>query len=118
MGTRNSFLLFGLIYGTSAFAQTGGITGTVSDLAGKPEVYELIRDCVEKVNADLAQDALLAGSQIRRFLILHNDADDAEDSDENSAGKVFPGIFDFASYKTRRLPSSECKQHRNHRCAE
>ncbi|HEY9065473.1 MAG TPA: AMP-binding protein, partial [Burkholderiaceae bacterium] len=27
-----------------------------ADLAAKPEVYELIRDCVEKVNADLAQD--------------------------------------------------------------
>ncbi|MDN3922209.1 AMP-dependent synthetase/ligase [Roseateles violae] len=51
-----------------------------TDLAGKPEVYELIRDCVEKVNADLAQDELLAGSQISRFLVLHKelDADDGE----------------------------------------
>jgi long-chain acyl-CoA synthetase len=51
-----------------------------TDLAQKPEVYELIRDCVEKVNADLAQDELLAGSQITRFLVLHKelDADDGE----------------------------------------
>jgi long-chain acyl-CoA synthetase len=51
-----------------------------TDLAGKPEVYELIRECVEKVNADLAQDEKLAGSQISRFLILHKelDADDGE----------------------------------------
>ncbi|WP_249937087.1 long-chain fatty acid--CoA ligase [Roseateles sp. DAIF2] len=51
-----------------------------TDLAAKPEVYELIRDCVEKVNADLAQDELLAGSQITRFLVLHKelDADDGE----------------------------------------
>jgi len=51
-----------------------------TDLAGKPEVYALIRDCVEKVNADLAQDQMLAGSQISRFLILHKelDADDGE----------------------------------------
>ncbi|MDE2371700.1 MAG: AMP-binding protein [Burkholderiales bacterium] len=51
-----------------------------TDLAAKPEVVELIRDCVEKVNADLAQDALLAGSQISRFLVLHKelDADDGE----------------------------------------
>jgi len=51
-----------------------------TDLAQKPEVYELIRECVEKVNADLAQDELLAGSQISRFLILHKelDADDGE----------------------------------------
>ena len=51
-----------------------------TDLAGKPEVYALIRDCVEKVNADLAQDERLAGSQITRFLVLHKelDADDGE----------------------------------------
>ena len=51
-----------------------------TDLAGKPEVYELVRDCVEKVNADLAADEKLAGSQISRFLILHKelDADDGE----------------------------------------
>jgi len=51
-----------------------------TDLAGRAEVYQLILDCVEKVNADLAQDELLAGSQISRFLILHKelDADDGE----------------------------------------
>ena len=51
-----------------------------TDLAQKPEVYALIQDCVEKVNADLAQDEKLAGSQISRFLILHKelDADDGE----------------------------------------
>ncbi|OYU25183.1 MAG: long-chain fatty acid--CoA ligase [Burkholderiales bacterium PBB2] len=51
-----------------------------TDLAQKAEVYELIRDCVQQVNADLAQDELLAGSQISRFLILHKelDADDGE----------------------------------------
>jgi len=50
------------------------------DLAGKPEVYALIRSCVEQVNADLAADTLLAGSQITRFLVLHKelDADDGE----------------------------------------
>jgi long-chain acyl-CoA synthetase len=51
-----------------------------TDLAGKPEVLDLVRDCVEKVNADLAADAMLAGSQIHRFLVLHKelDADDGE----------------------------------------
>jgi len=44
-----------------------------TDLAQKPEVYELIRDCVEKVNADLSRDDLLAGSQISRFLVLHKE---------------------------------------------
>src|SRR5690606_20397944 len=49
-----------------------------TDLAGKPEVLALIRECVEKVNADLAGDAVMASSQIHRFLVLHKelDADD------------------------------------------
>jgi long-chain acyl-CoA synthetase len=51
-----------------------------TDLAQRAEVYALILECVEKVNADLAQDELLAGSQISRFLVLHKelDADDGE----------------------------------------
>jgi long-chain acyl-CoA synthetase len=50
------------------------------DLASREEVYALIRECVEKVNADLAQEPEIANSQIRRFLILHKelDADDDE----------------------------------------
>jgi long-chain acyl-CoA synthetase len=50
------------------------------DLAGKPQVLELIGECVQQVNADLAQDERLAGSQISRFLVLHKelDADDGE----------------------------------------
>jgi len=51
-----------------------------ADLAAKPEVLALVRDCVESVNADLARDQRLAGSQINRFLVLHKelDADDGE----------------------------------------
>ncbi|WP_018987791.1 AMP-dependent synthetase/ligase [Aromatoleum toluclasticum] len=51
-----------------------------TDLAAQPVVYELIRDCVEKVNTDLAADPQMSGSQIKRFLILHKelDADDGE----------------------------------------
>jgi len=51
-----------------------------TDLAAKAEVYDLVRDCVERVNADLAADPELANSQIQRFLILHKelDADDGE----------------------------------------
>jgi len=51
-----------------------------TDLAGRQEVYDQIQQCVEKVNADLADDPHLSGSQIRRFLILHKelDADDGE----------------------------------------
>jgi len=50
------------------------------DLAGLDEVYQLIGECVDKVNQDLSTDSRLANSQIHRFLILHKelDADDGE----------------------------------------
>ena len=64
-----------------------------TDLAQKPEVYELIKDCVEKVNADLSRDELLAGSQISRFLVLHKelDADDGELTRTNKVRRGFIG---------------------------
>ncbi|PID50016.1 MAG: long-chain fatty acid--CoA ligase [Proteobacteria bacterium] len=56
-----------------------GYSGYV-DLASRDEVYELIRDCIEKVNQDISKDIRLGNSQIHRFLILHKelDADDGE----------------------------------------
>ena len=50
-----------------------------SDLASQAAVYELIAECVEKVNADLAHDELLSGSQVHRFLILHKELDPDDD---------------------------------------
>ena len=50
------------------------------DLAGQTSVYDLISNEIDKVNEDLAEDAELSDSQIKRFLILHKelDADDGE----------------------------------------
>ena len=50
-----------------------------TDLAGKPEVHELIDECVEKANAELAGDAMVADSQVRRFLVLHKELDPDDD---------------------------------------
>ena len=48
------------------------------DLAARDAVCELVRECIEEVNADLAQEPEVANSQIHRFLILHKEleADD------------------------------------------
>ncbi len=48
---------------------------------------------MEKVNADLAADQLLAGSQVSRFLILHKelDADDGELTRTNKVRRGFIG---------------------------
>src|SRR5262249_15134771 len=50
-----------------------------TDLAQKSEVYELVRECVETVNAELATDAALAASQVHRFLVLHKELDPDDD---------------------------------------
>jgi long-chain acyl-CoA synthetase len=63
-----------------------------TDLAQKPEVYQLIKECVEKVNADLAADALLAGSQVSRFLVLHKELD-ADDGELTRTNKVRRGFI-------------------------
>jgi long-chain acyl-CoA synthetase len=63
-----------------------------TDLAQKPEVYALIRDCVEKVNADLAADERLAGSQVSRFLVLHKELD-ADDGELTRTNKVRRGFI-------------------------
>ena len=49
------------------------------DLAGKPQVLDLINDCVEKVNADLAADPRLSNSQLHRTLLLHKELDPDDD---------------------------------------
>ena len=63
-----------------------------TDLAQKPEVYQLIKECVEKVNVDLSADTMLAGSQVSRFLILHKELD-ADDGELTRTNKVRRGFI-------------------------
>ena len=65
----------------SNWAERNNISyASYQELAAHPRVYALVKDCIAKVNADLAGDAQLASSRIRRFLVLHKelDADDGE----------------------------------------
>ena len=50
------------------------------ELASNEKVIEMMKEHVEDVNKDLAQDATMSGCQIHRFLILHKelDPDDGE----------------------------------------
>jgi long-chain acyl-CoA synthetase len=63
-----------------------------TDLAAKPQVYELIRGCVEKVNAELASEPGLAASQVHRFLILHKELD-PDDGELTRTRKVRRGFI-------------------------
>ena len=54
--------------------------GSYQELAAHPLVYDMVAKDVAEVNRSLAKEKVLAGAQIRRFLILHKelDADDGE----------------------------------------
>ena len=56
------------------------VYASYQELAGHPLVYDIIEKNVAEVNRSLAQDKMLSGAQIKRFLILHKelDADDGE----------------------------------------
>ena len=63
-----------------------------ADLSQKPEVYELIRGEVERVNGSLAADAEMRGARIRKFLILHKELD-PDDEEITRTRKVRRGYI-------------------------
>jgi len=50
------------------------------ELAGHPQVLATLQAHVEEVNASVAEDPMLSGCQVHRFVVLHKqlDADDGE----------------------------------------
>jgi long-chain acyl-CoA synthetase len=63
------------------WAERRGLVYTsYADLASRNELYELVGDCVARMNSELAADPERAGLQIHRFLILPKElnADDEE----------------------------------------
>jgi long-chain acyl-CoA synthetase len=63
-----------------------------TDLAQKPEVYELVRQAVARVNGTLRDEAPLRGAQIRRFLLLHKELD-PDDQEITRTRKVRRGFI-------------------------
>jgi long-chain acyl-CoA synthetase len=51
------------------------VYGSYQELAAHPLVYDMIERHIEEVNRSLAEDKVMAGAQIRRFLILHKELD-------------------------------------------
>jgi long-chain acyl-CoA synthetase len=75
------------------WAERRGIAYTsYTDLSQKPEVAELIRQEVERVNASLLDDAVLRDAQIRKFLILHKELD-PDDEEITRTRKVRRGYI-------------------------
>jgi long-chain acyl-CoA synthetase len=68
------------------------IYASYQELAGHPQVYDMIEKHVAEVNRSLAVDTAMAGAQIRRFLILHKELD-ADDGELTRTQKVRRGFI-------------------------
>ena len=74
------------------WAERNGLVYTnFTNLAALEPVADLIKGCIEQTNQTLAGDSALAGSQIRRFLLLHKELD-ADDGELTRTRKVRRGI--------------------------
>jgi long-chain acyl-CoA synthetase len=68
------------------------VYGSYQELAGHPLVYDMVAEHVEEVNRSLAADKVMAGAQIKRFLILHKELD-ADDGELTRTQKVRRGFI-------------------------
>ena len=68
------------------------VYGSYQELAGHSQVYDMVEKHVAEVNRSLAQDKVMAGAQIKRFLILHKELD-ADDGELTRTQKVRRGFI-------------------------
>jgi long-chain acyl-CoA synthetase len=76
-----------------SWAERCGLAYTsYTDLSQKPEVYELVRQEINRVNRSLLEEPRLRGAQIRRFLMLHKELD-PDDQEITRTRKVRRGFI-------------------------
>jgi long-chain acyl-CoA synthetase len=68
------------------------IYASYQELAGHPDVLRMIERRVDEMNKALAAEPLVAGSQVRRFLVLHKELD-ADDGELTRTQKVRRGFI-------------------------
>ncbi|MEZ5816307.1 MAG: AMP-binding protein [Hyphomicrobiaceae bacterium] len=68
------------------------IYASYQELAGHPMVREMVERRVDEMNRALANEPLVSGSQVRRFLILHKELD-ADDGELTRTQKVRRGFI-------------------------
>jgi long-chain acyl-CoA synthetase len=66
--------------------------GSYQELAGHPLVYDMVEQHIDEVNRSLAEEEVMAGAQIRRFLVLHKELD-ADDGELTRTQKVRRGFI-------------------------
>lgn len=75
------------------WAERNNVTyASYQELAAHSQVYDMVRAHVDEVNRSLAKEPMLAGAQIRRFLILHKELD-ADDGELTRTQKVRRGFI-------------------------
>ena len=67
------------------------VYGSYQELAGHSLVYDMLEKHVAEVNRSLADEKVMAGAQIRRFLILHKELD-PDDGELTRTQKVRRGL--------------------------
>jgi len=76
-----------------SWAERRGLAYTsYTDLSQKPEVYELVREEVARMNRSLLDEPQLRGAQVRRFLMLHKELD-PDDQEITRTRKVRRGFI-------------------------
>ena len=84
LGDKRDFVTVMLNIDLTAFGswaeRNNVVYGSYQELAGHPLVYDMLEKHVAEVNRSLAEDKVMAGARIKRFLILHKelDPDDGE----------------------------------------
>jgi long-chain acyl-CoA synthetase len=68
------------------------VYGSYQELAGHPLVYDMIAQHVDEVNRSLADEGVMAGAQIRRFLVLPKELD-ADDGEVTRTQKIRRGLI-------------------------
>ena len=68
------------------------VYGSYQELAGHPRVYDLLAKHVDEVNRSLSEEPVMAGAQIKRFLVLHKELD-ADDGELTRTMKVRRGLI-------------------------
>ena len=80
-----------------------------TDLAQRPEVYDLVEDAVRRVNETLLEDEQLKGAQIKKYLILHKELD-PDDEEITRSRKIRRG-FVGEKYKSLIEAMYKNKEH-------
>jgi long-chain acyl-CoA synthetase len=68
------------------------VYGSYQELAGHPQVYDMLTKHVDEVNGSLVDEQVMAGAQIKRFLVLPKELD-ADDGELTRTMKIRRGLI-------------------------